>query len=103
MMLTLILLLQSTAASAQPLPDIELNANVRARSVTIEKQGNARLTVTTSPDGGNVVDVRAPRANGRKTLRNVNAAVKAEARIADPAQPRQNNPDQAETTAPQSR
>ena len=38
-MLTIILLLQAAAAAPQPqgLPDIELNANVRARSVTIEK------------------------------------------------------------------
>ena len=66
----------------QTAPDIQLNAKVRARSVTIEKQGEARLSVTTSPDGvGNIVDVRAPRANGRKTLRNVDVNVRAEARI----------------------
>jgi hypothetical protein len=91
----LLLLLQATQA-----PDIQLNANIRARSVTIEKQGDAKLTVTTSPDGGNVVDVQAPKANGRKQLRNVEVNVRAEARIGDPQQPAQNNPDQSET-APQ--
>jgi hypothetical protein len=86
------LLLQAAAS----LPDIELNAQVRARSVTIEKQGEARLTVTTQPEGRNIVDVRAPKADGRKTLRNVDAKVRAEARIADPLQP-QNNAEPVET------
>lgn len=94
-MLTLLLLLQTA-------PDIELRAEVRARQVTIEKQGDARLTVTTSPDaGGNVVDVRAPRANGRKTLRNVSASVRAEARIGDPLAAPANNPPSPETASPQ--
>lgn len=86
--------------AAQP-PDIELNAHVRARSVTIEKKGDARLTVTTDPDGGNIVDVEAPRTNGRKTLRNVTVNVRAEARIADPRQAPTNNPNEAETTQPE--
>lgn len=74
----LFLLLQIAA------PDIELNATVRARQLTIEKQGDARLTVTTDPDGGNVVDVEAPKANGRQTLDNVQVRVHAEGRIAAP-------------------
>ena len=98
-MIAMLILLQ--AATAPP-PDIELNAEVRARSVTIEKKGETRLTVTTSPDGGgNIVDVRAPEGNGARTLRNVRVSVKAEARIADPLQVSRNNPDQAETTPPQ--
>src|SRR5687768_11105186 len=72
-------------ASAQA-PDIELNATVRARRVTIEKRGNASLTVHAGPDAGSVVDVRAPKANGRKTLNNVRVDVHAEARVADPGQ-----------------
>ena len=96
MMLLLILAQAATAA-----PDIELNATIRARSVTIEKQGNASLTVTTSPDGGNLVDVRAPKANGRKKLRNVEVTVDAKARIADPAQAPQNNQPEPETASPQ--
>ena len=98
-MIAMFLLLQTAAA---PLPDIELNADVRARSVTIEKKGATRLTVTTSPDGGgNIVDVRAPEGNGAKTLRNVRVSVRAEARIADPLQAPNNNPEQAETPPPQ--
>jgi hypothetical protein len=85
----LLVLFQAAAAQA---PDIELGARVRARSVTIEKQGNASLTVTTTPDGGNLVDVRAPKANGRKTMRNVEVNVRAESRIGDPAAAAPNNP-----------
>ena len=86
-------------AAATAAPDIEFGARVQARSVTVEKQGDLNLSVTTSPEGGNLVDVRAPKANGRKTLRNVAVTVRAEARIADPNAPK-NNPPTAET-APQ--
>ena len=79
-MIWLMLLLQSTAPPA----DIELRAEVSARSVTIEKQGEARLAVRASPDGGNIVDVDAPKANGRKTLRNVRVRVDARARLGTP-------------------
>lgn len=95
-MLTLLLALQATQAP----PDLQLDARVQARSVTIEKKGDARLTVTTSPDGGNIVDVQAPKANGRKTLRNVEVNVHAEGRIGDPAQASQNNPEPPETPQP---
>jgi hypothetical protein len=98
MMITLLFLLQSGAVQA---PDIELFARAKARSVTIEKQGNASLTVRTEPEGGNVVEVRAPKANGRKTLRNVEVDVRAEARIAEPGQAPLNNPLPAETRPPQ--
>ena len=97
-MLILLFALQAAASA----PDVELRAKVSARQLTIEKQGDARLTVTTSPDGGdNVVDIRAPDANGRKTLRNVNVTVRAEARIAQPGTARANNPAPAETRPPQ--
>ena len=93
-MFTLLVLLQAGAPQA---PDIELFAHARARSVTIEKQGNASLTVRAEPPGSNVVDVRAPKTNGRKTLRNIEVDVHAEARIADPGQAARNNPAPAET------
>ena len=83
------------------LPDIELKARVQARQVTIEKRGEARLTVSAAPDAGSVVDVRAPRANGRKTLRNVDVTVAAEARIGDPTAPSQRPSPPAATSAPQ--
>jgi hypothetical protein len=95
MILTLLLL----QAAAQQAPDIELNATVRARRVTIEKQGEASLTVKGGPDS--IVDVRAPKANGRKTLNNVEVRVRAEARIADPAQAPKNNGPETETGTPQ--
>ena len=76
------------AQAAAQLPEIELRANVRARSLTIEKRGDARLTLRTEPDGGNIVDVQAPKADGRKTIRNVHVTVRAEANIADPQQKR---------------
>ena len=103
-MISLLLLLQ--AVSGEPdvqgrAPDMELVARAGARSVTIEKQGKASLTIQTEPDGGNVVDVRAPRANGRKTLRNVEVEVRAEARIGDPAEPPRNNAEPPETASPQ--
>lgn len=96
-MILLTLSLQAAAA----MPDIQIGARVRARAVTIEKQGNASLTVSTSPDGGNVVDVQAPKANGRKTLRDVEVNVRAEARIADPAAASPNNQSVPETARPQ--
>ena len=76
----------------QTAPDLELRAAVRARSVEIERRGETALTVTTSPPGNNVVDVRAPRADGRRTLRDVRVDVRAEARIADPLAPATGSP-----------
>lgn len=85
-------------------PDVAFYARARAREVTIERKGEARLTVTTEPEGGNKVDVIAPRADGRRVLRDVEVIVRAEARIGqpdEPAPPPRNNPDQAETSPPQ--
>jgi hypothetical protein len=95
----LLLILLQTASTQ--LPDIQLDANIRAKSVTIEKQGNARLKVTTSPEGDNMVDIRAPRGNGRKSLRNVEVNIRAEAKIADPLAAPANIPPQPETASPQ--
>ena len=77
----LALLLMAQAAS----PDIQFGARIEARSVTIEKKGEAKLEVRADPDGGSLVKVEAPKANGSKTLRNVRIEIDAEARIADPA------------------
>ena len=71
------------ALQATPLPDIELRATVRARSLTIEKRGAAEVTVTA--DGRNVVAVEGPKANGRKRIDKPAYRVDIEARIADPA------------------
>ena len=90
------MLLAQAAAQA---PDIELRARVSARSLTIEKRGDAELVVRTEPEGANLVDVRAPKANGRRTVRNFEATVRAEARIADPPLPAV----RVETTTPRYR
>ena len=103
MIATLLLLQAAVTAEPQAPPDIELQANVRARSVSIEQKGEAKLTISTSPDGGNVVDVRAPRANGQRELRDVNVSVRAEARIGVPVAPREKNGEQADTARPESR
>lgn len=73
------LLLMQAAAQ---LPDIEIGATVKAHSLTIQKNGEASLAVRSAPDGEHVVEVHAPKANGRKTIRNVAVDVRAEARIA---------------------
>lgn len=70
--------LQSTSAPA----DIQLQATVRARSLTIEKKGEVSLTITA--DGRNVLDVQAPKSNGRKTISKPDVRVNVEARIAEP-------------------
>ena len=68
-------------------PDIQFGAQVEARSVTIEKRGAAKLEVRANPDAGSLVKVEAPKANGRKTLRDVRIRIDAEARIGGPADP----------------
>ena len=92
-MLAALLILQ--AAAAQTPPDIELNVDASVRRVTIERRGEASLEVRGGE--GSVVNVEAPAANGRRTLRNVNVRVRAEARIADPRQIRT----EAETSQPE--
>ena len=91
-----LLLLQ--AAAPQALPDIELNIRARARSVEIERKGEARLEVRAEPDAGSRVEARVePRAGDRTQLRDVEVNVRAEARIGEGAKIEA----QAETAAPQ--
>ena len=74
----LLFLLQAAVPQA---PDIELNLSVRARSVTIEKKGEARLEVR-GEGPGNRVEVKVePKAQGRAELRNVTVDVHAEASV----------------------
>jgi hypothetical protein len=74
----LLLLLQAAAPQA---PDIELNLNVRAKSVRIERTGEAKLEVR-GEGAGNRVDVRVePKAEGRTELRDVTVDVHAEASV----------------------
>jgi uncharacterized protein (DUF58 family) len=86
-MLPLLALLQ--AAAPAPAPDIELNVHLKAKSVTIEQQGEARLTVHAEPDAGSRVETNVePKPEGRRELRNVNVTIHAQASLADPAQNR---------------
>lgn len=86
-----LLLILAQAAQAPP-PDIALDIRVSARSVRIQRDGEASLVVRAGPDS--VVAVEAPDAEGRRRLRNVEVRINAEARIADPAaaQPSQEPP-----------
>ncbi len=68
---------------AQTAPDIELTARVRAKSVAIERRGEASLTVSSQPAGNNLVDVTAPPSNGPARRHDVVVDLRAEARIAD--------------------
>jgi uncharacterized protein (DUF58 family) len=77
-MILAVILLQAAAASP---PDIELNLSARARSVTIERKGEAKLEVR-GEGPGNRVDVKVePKAEGRTELRDVTAQVHAEASV----------------------
>jgi hypothetical protein len=101
-MLSLLFVLQVAAQpQAQAAPDIELNLGLTARRVTIERRGEASLDVHAGPDGGSLVNVEAPEANGRRTLRNVDVRVRAEARIADPAAASAEIEAEAETRQPE--
>lgn len=80
------ILLAALLQAAQTAPDIELGIQASIRRVRIERSGEARLEVTAGPDS--VVRIEAPDANGRRTLRNVDLRIHAEARIADPLDPR---------------
>lgn len=72
------LLLLQAAAQA---PDIELNLSARARSVTIERKGEAKLEVR-GQGPGNRVEVKVePKAEGRTELRDVAVDVHAEASV----------------------
>jgi hypothetical protein len=73
-----LIFLQAAAAQA---PDIELNLHARAKSVRIERKGEARLDVR-GQGPGNRVDVRVePKAEGRADLRDVTVDIHAEASL----------------------
>jgi predicted secreted protein len=80
-MILTILLLQAAAAA----PDLQLSVRARAKSVKIEQRGTSYLRLTTSPDGGNIIDVQAPPVD--RNASNVTVTVDAQARIASPADP----------------
>ncbi len=79
-------------------PDIQLSITGSARSISVERRGEARLEMRASPDGGSGVRAQAPSAGSRQRARrnNVRFSLEAEARIADPE-----NAKGPETGAPQ--
>ncbi|HZG07969.1 MAG TPA: hypothetical protein VEZ70_03210 [Allosphingosinicella sp.] len=84
----LVLLIQAAAPEAAPTirPDIELNIRARARSVEIERKGEARLAVRAEPDAGSRVEVRVdPAPEGRTQLRDVRVELRAQARVGEGA------------------
>ena len=83
--------------AAQAAPDLELEIRATAREVRIEQKGETSLEVRAAPDAGSRVEVDSPPSGGRARLRNVTVRVKAEARIADPADNRR----APETDSPQ--
>ena len=91
------LLLMLLQAAAQTFPDIVLDARAHVREVRIERRGETSLEVRGGP--GSDVVVHKPETRGRNRLRNVDVAVRAEARIADPEE----NPQPVETPQPESR
>jgi hypothetical protein len=72
------------AQAAVILPDIQLHAEVRAKSVAIERKGETKLTVNADPLAAQNVTVVAPR-DGSTRLTNVKVTVDASVTIADPA------------------
>ena len=72
------------AVQAAALPDIQIGATVEARSMRIEKKGEAKLEVRADPDSGSAVKIAAPKADGAKALRNVRVTVDAQARLGTP-------------------
>jgi hypothetical protein len=89
------LLLAAAAAGAAPAaasPDIELNARAHVREVRIEQQGEARVRVWAEPSAGDKVEVERNLPKGERRYRNLDIALHAEARLADPAAPATPNP-----------
>ena len=74
------LLILAALQAATTLPDIQLHAEVRAKSVAVQQRGVARLSVRAEPDGGSAVRIEAPPPRAR--LDNVTITVDAAARIA---------------------
>lgn len=70
------------AVQAVALPDIELRAVVRARSVVIEKSGKGEVQVNTN--GQKFIAIEGPKANGRKRINNPVYTVDIKAHIVDP-------------------
>jgi hypothetical protein len=82
--LGLIFLQLAAAQTAAPPPDIELNARVSAREVSVRQEGPARLTLHAEPGVAPPVKVDRSAPPGAKSYRNLTINLHAEARLADP-------------------
>ncbi|WP_423141258.1 hypothetical protein ACOYW6_10480 [Parablastomonas sp. CN1-191] len=82
-----LLLFQQTAAAA-PQPDIELHARVSAKSLRVERQGRAEVTVHAEPllDKTTLITPSKLVPNGT-TVSNVTVSLDAAVTLADPSQP----------------
>ena len=77
--------LAAAASAVGGLPDISINAHIRAREVRIEQQGEAHLRIRAEPSAGDKVDVQRNLPKGQTRYRNLDIKLDAEARIAPPA------------------
>jgi hypothetical protein len=75
------MLLALALIQAAQAPDIELNLNLRAKSVRIERKGEAKLEVHGEGPGNRVAVGVQPKAEGRTELRDVTVDVHAEASV----------------------
>jgi hypothetical protein len=80
-----IILAAAAATGANPalvLPDIAVHANVRAREVRIDQQGEARLRIWAEPSAHDSVKVERNLPKGQRRYRNLEIRLDAEARLA---------------------
>ena len=87
LVLTILQLAAAAAAPAPavtPLPDIELHARIRAKSITIEQRGETRLEVHAEPSAGQTVEATGKLPPGTRQARNLDVRLDAHATIADP-------------------
>lgn len=98
MPLSLVFLQLATAQVPATLPDIELNARVRAREAVVRSSGEARLTLSVEPGDAPPVQVSRSAPAGAERYRNLTIDLRATARIADPESSQQGKTD--EDTSP---
>ena len=79
-MLALLLFAAQAAATAEPAPVISLHATLQARSVKVEKKGEATIRAWAQPDGGSTARSSGTRRSGYFTL-------ELDSRLAPPADP----------------
>jgi hypothetical protein len=72
------------ATASTPRPTIEFQARVRAKEVTVEQAGEARLTVRAEPALEQAVEVRRNQPKGPRRFRNLDVTLDARATLAEP-------------------